>query len=333
MPTRSSHSQIILTNFIYSTRTYFSMNPEMIERFVEWKDAEPSHEDWLEAGKIASTALAYGKDLIKPGVKVVDILDDIEKKIYELGGITAFPAQISANDTAAHFCPLANDEMLCEDQILCLDVGANVKGAIGDNAVTIDLSGKWTDLLKASRAAVEAVEKMLGPGIALSEVGKTIQETIQGFGFSPVKNLSGHGLGPWNIHTDPSVPNFDNNNPQQLKPGMYIAVEPFATNGKGMIHEGGHPTLFSVVRKKPIRGPIARNVLNEVLKFNGLPFTTRWLTPKFSEGQVRLAFRELLGVGILHEYPPLIEDNNGMVSQAENSFFIDENSAVRLTKH
>ena len=44
-----------------------------------------------KAGKIAAEALHYGKDLVKHGAKVVDVIDEIEKKITQLGGGFAFP--------------------------------------------------------------------------------------------------------------------------------------------------------------------------------------------------------------------------------------------------
>jgi methionyl aminopeptidase len=59
---------------------------------------------YIDAGKIAAEALHYGKSLIVKGAKVIEILDAVEKKIEELGGKLAFPAQISVNEFAAHSC-------------------------------------------------------------------------------------------------------------------------------------------------------------------------------------------------------------------------------------
>ena len=36
------------------------------------------------------------------------------------------------------------------------------------------------------------------------------------------------------------------------------------------------------------------------------------------------ALNQLKLLKVLHEYPPLVEKGNGMVSQAENSFIIDD---------
>ena len=99
-------------------------------------------EDYLKAGKIAAEALKYGASLIKPGASWIKVADKIEKKIIDLGGGIAFPAQMSLNDVAAHFIPGLGEDILFKDEVICLDVGAHVNGSIADNACTIDLSGK-----------------------------------------------------------------------------------------------------------------------------------------------------------------------------------------------
>ncbi|MBU0616061.1 MAG: type II methionyl aminopeptidase, partial [Nanoarchaeota archaeon] len=61
------------------------------------------------------------------------------------------------------------------------------------------------------------------------------------------------------------------------------------------------------------------------------PFTTRWLTKNHSEAQVRFALNKLKQLEVLKEYPPLVERQNGLVSQAEHSLYIGENVEI-LTK-
>jgi methionyl aminopeptidase len=190
---------------------------------------EPTNEDWIKAGKIAAETLEHGRLMIKKGNKLVDVCDACDKKIYELGAIPAFPSQISCNDIAAHFCPEENDETVFDEQLASLDVGACLNGAIGDNAVTVDLSGKYSDLVKASRDALNNALKTVKVGATLGEIGKAIQESIESYGFSPIRNLSGHGLASYNIHDKPSIPNFDTGDDTQLEEGMHIAIEPFAT--------------------------------------------------------------------------------------------------------
>lgn len=287
-------------------------------------------DNYIKAGKIAAESLKYGSTLIKKDVRVVDVLDQIEEKVVELGGLPAFPAQISLNHVAAHFCPEQDDDTSFGDDVVCLDVGVHVEGFIGDNAMTIDLSGKHSDLVDASREALNNVMKIIKPGTALGEIGKTIQETISSKGFAAVKNLSGHGLGQYQQHTAPSVPNYDTGDDTELEPGMAFAVEPFASSGAGLVQDSGNATVFTLQNQKPVRNMISRQVLKEIDSFSGLPFTTRWLT-KTLGNKAKFGLRELEQLEIVHAYPPLADQNKGLVSQAEHTFVIDDEGKVHVT--
>ena len=293
---------------------------------------EKTLESYRKAGKIAAQALEYAKSLVKPGVKLLEVCEKTEEKIKELGGEIAFPAQISLNDTAAHFCPDEDDENVFKDEVVCIDVGVHINGFIGDNAATVDLSGKNEELVKASREALNNALKIIKPGITLGEIGKTIHETITKYGFSPVRNLSGHGLDEYNIHTKPTIPNYDNGDATVLEEGMIIAIEPFASAGAGVVYESSNPTVFQLSGKKPVRNIITRQVIKEIAKYNNLPFCRRWLTKKFGTPKVNFALRELKQLGILREYPPLIDEAHRLVSQAEHSLIITKDGCEVLTK-
>jgi methionyl aminopeptidase len=211
-----------------------------------------------------------------------------------------------------------------EDQLIKIDIGTCYNGAIGDTAYTVDLSGQHSELVKASREALDNVCRMIGIGVTLGEIGRTIQETIMSHGFVPVKNLSGHGLGNYSVHEPPSIPNINTGDKTELKKGQTIAIEPFATTGAGMIKESSNPMIFSQVGKRPVRNMFARDAMKQIGKYKGLPFASRWLEKKMGEGRTRLALRELLQVDNIKAYPPLPEVHKGMVSQAEHSFIIGE---------
>lgn len=285
-------------------------------------------EDLKKAGRIAAQALQYGGSLIKPGASLLEVVKKIEDKIIELGGDMAFPAQISCDHIAAHFCPEADDDIIFENQVACLDVGVHINGNIGDNALTVDLSGQNTELVKASREAVNNAIKIIRPGIQIGEIGKTIQETIESLGFSPIRNLSGHGLGHYGIHTKPSIPNFDTGDKTELVEDMVIAIEPFATDGAGMIYESDKASIFMLRDPKPTRNPFGREIIKEIKRLKGLPFTTRWLTDKMHVAKVNSGLKELIANGSLMSFPPLVDKNKGLVSQAENSLLVKEKPII-----
>jgi len=285
-------------------------------------------QSYLKTGKIANRVLQYGKSLIKPGAKIIEILDKIERRIIELNGQIAFPAQISLNEVAAHSCSDLNDQTVLEDQVVKLDLGVHIDGYIADTALTVDLSQKYSDLVKASREALNNTLNLVAPGTTLAEIGKTIHEVITSYGFSPIRNLSGHGLGHYDIHTPPSIPNFNNGNNTELEEDDVIAIEPFASTGAGIVQESSPATVFTLTQERPIRDPITRNILKEIRTYQGLPFAKRWLERKFTTPKTNFALRTLIKNDCLQEHSPLIDQSRGIVSQAEHSIIVQEKSIV-----
>ncbi len=287
--------------------------------------------DFIKAGEIAREVRAFGRNLIKPGASYNQVVDQINAKITSLGAIPAFPPQIALNDVAAHYLPDPEEDIAFSNEVIKLDIGVCYNGAIGDCATTVDLSGKHQGLVDAAEAALAEVEKNIKVGISLGEIGRIIENTIMARGYKPVRNLSGHGLGKYIIHTNPIIPNYDNGSAIQLKPGMTFAIEPFATTGAGMIYETDHPAIFSLVAQRPVENDLARELLARIKKFNGLPFAIHNLLGDLTLIEVKMGLGELLNKGIIYGYGPLLEKEKGMVAQAENSFLIDEKGNVLVT--
>lgn len=285
-------------------------------------------ENWEKAGKIAKECLELGKSLVKVDASLLEVAEEIEKKIFDLGGKTAFPVNLSINEIAAHDTPGINDERVFKKgDLVKIDIGVCVDGAIGDTAATVDL-GNNKELVKASEGGLKEAIKIVKLGVGLNEIGKVIEETIKKFGFNPIKNLSGHGLDLYKVHSGFNVPNYDNGDESELEEG-YIAIEPFATNGGGKITEGKPSGIYRIERLKSTRNIIARNLLKFLSEeYKTLPFAKRWLKDKKG---FEFALSALEKEGILYQYPLLVESSNGMVSQAEHSLFVGEKVKV-LTK-
>jgi len=290
---------------------------------------EETLNNYLKAGKIAAQALDFGIGMTKSGTKILDIAEQIEARIVELGGQPAFPVNISFDDTAAHYTPIPNDDIVLDQQVVKLDVGVHVDGCVGgDTARTVDLSGKYTDLVKASQDALAAALKIVQIGTPLGEIGNEIEMAIESNGFKPVRNLSGHGIGEWTVHTGISVPNYDTKDTTPLEKGMTIAIEPFASDGAGLIQEKGNPFIHSITQYKPVRNIVTRQVIKKIQPYQYLPFANRWLTKDFPAFKVNVALRDLSHLGLLKSYAPLVDKANGMISQAEHSVYVDDKVIV-----
>lgn len=290
-----------------------------------------SKEDWIKAGEIASGAREYGKKICKEGITYLELANKIEEKIIELGGKVGFPVDVSVNSIAAHASPFPDETSIIQKgDVVKLDIGSHVNGYVADTACTIEVgTSKHEKLIKASEEALNNAIKICKIGTKLGEIGKIIQDTIVKFGFSPIKNLSGHGVAQWEIHTYPTVPNYDNKDPTELKKGMVIAIEPFATTGRGMIKDGKKCGVYGLVNLKPVRDMNARKLIEYIQnEFKTLPFHVRHLT-KFSNASYLL--RLLEKEGILMQYTQLPDVDGGIVSQTEHTIYIDD-ECVLLTK-
>lgn len=279
-------------------------------------------EDWKKAGIIAGTARDYGCSLVKKGAKILDVANAIEQKIFDLGGELAFPVNISFDKVAAHDGAFPNDDRVFDKNVVKIDVGAHVNGAIGDTASTVDLTGEYKDLLQASRDALNAALEIVRPGAEIGKIGATIQEVITQKGFAPIRNLAGHGLKEYEVHASPSIPNTATGNKNTLKEGQIIAIEPFATTGDGLIQEAGIASIFSQASTNPVRDKFARKLLAEIKGFNNLPFSSRHLTGSYA--QIRMGLLHLKRAGTVREHPPLVEVAGGMVSQAEHTMIVQD---------
>ncbi|MGV8162562.1 MAG: type II methionyl aminopeptidase [Candidatus Nanoarchaeia archaeon] len=284
-------------------------------------------ESYMQAGRINFEALNLGERLSKPESSMTEILDQIEEYIKSKGAWPAFPAQMSINNVAAHFCPAGTDTILKQGDVIKLDVGVSVNGYIADSARTIDL-GDNKELVMASRDALNAALAVVKTGVEIGEIGEAIHEAITKRGFTPIKNLSGHGLGRFQVHASPSIPNIATGMKTILKENQVIAIEPFATNGVGIVYESGAPTVFSLLKEKQLRSPSSRKILQDIKKYEGLPFTNRWLIPTYGVAATQLALREMMQAGILHAHPPLLEKGKGLVAQSEHSVIVRDKPII-----
>jgi methionyl aminopeptidase len=287
------------------------------------------------SGRISATALRHGRSLVKPGAKIADIALAIEQVIHDLGGKPAFPAQLSRNHIAAHYCSPPDDAtVLLPDDIVKLDCGTQVDGYVTDNAVTVDLrDGDDSLLVAASRMALDNAISAMGPGASLTEVGRQIESTIKALGFNPIYNLTGHGVARFTIHCAPTLPNYPDPKAARLRPNMTVACEPFACDGRGYIEVQGPAEVFMLRRDIRPKDNVAAEIIRAVGVTEGLPFARRQLLPALGTPQkVDEALKTLRKKGLIDEYPPLCEKRGIRVAQTEHTIFIGETGAEVMTR-
>ncbi len=287
--------------------------------------------DLRKAGKIAVEAREFSLRFVKKNMLLLEIAEKIELKIEELGGKPAFPVNLSINDMAAHYTP-GFDDTNTASGLLKVDIGVQINGWIADTAFSINLEKNEINkkLIETAEKALENAINFIKKDTALGIIGSVIQESIEQNGFQPVKNLSGHEIAQWKVHAGVTVPNVDNKSPIKLSDGIY-AIEPFVTNGQGVVYDGKPSGIYRFEEKKPIRDSFARRVFQFIQdEYKTLPFCQRWIVKKFG-ARALLTLHFLEQQGILHQYPQLIEKAHGIVAQAEHTILIDDGKIEVIT--
>lgn len=284
-------------------------------------------DSYREAGEILVETMTEAREMIEPGVTQLEVAEYAEDAIRESGAGLAFPVNISINEAASHATPARDDDTEFGDEMVCLDIGVHVDGYIADAAVTVDFTDN-TELVEASEQALEAAVDAVGPGVEVGAVGAEIESVITGYGYTPVLNLSGHGVEQYDAHTGPNIPNRAVERSIELAVGDVVAIEPFATDGSGKVGEGATEEIYEQVDDGTVRDRRAREVLEEIEAFDDLPFAARWLEGSRTE----MALRRLKRADLIKGYPVLKEDDGQLVSQAEHTLIVTEDGCEVTTE-
>lgn len=290
-------------------------------------------DSFRKAGRIASECREWAKENIRPGVTIRYVLETIEARIRERGGEPGFPAQSSRNFIAAHYCSSPEDEQAYEEgDCVKVDIGVHVDGYVADTAASVDLSSdrRWTPLIESAKNALSAAILTVRDGVQVGDIGAAIERTITKAGYQPVRNLTGHGLGRWKVHTAPQIPNYGERGGGSLRAGMVFAIEPFASTGRGYIREAGKAEVFMLVRPPVKAKALDRTVLDAIQGWRGLPIARRYFNHLDREA-VEDTLAKLARQGSLVRYPPLVEDEGVMVAQYEHSIYLGESGVEVLT--
>ena len=205
-----------------------------------------------EAGRIVAKVLGLMGEMVAPGVTTAELNEAALALIKENNGIptflgytplgmTPYPGCICASidEEVVHGIP--GPRKLKVGEIISIDVGVTYKGYVGDAARTFpvgNVSEEKQKLLDATRESLEAVQKMMKPGICVRDISWCVQNSVEPNGFSLVRDYTGHGVGH-EMHLPPQVPNFVGSRHAlqtvPLESGVVLAVEP-------MVNLGTHKT-------------------------------------------------------------------------------------------
>ena len=213
-----------------------------------------------ESSLLVGKTLGKVAKLIKPGVKTIEldrIAEEFIRDNYALPGFkgyNGFPNTlcISINEQVVHGIP--GNRVLIEGDIASIDCGVIKNAYWGDSAYSFSVGeiNKEIELLmkRTKESLYNGIENAVA-GKRIGDIGFAIQNYVERYGYSVVRDLVGHGLGS-NLHEKPEIPNFGKRGSgMKLKEGMVIAIEPMINLGKKEVVQESDGWTIRTADKKP----------------------------------------------------------------------------------
>ncbi len=269
------------------------------------------------------------------GKSYVELCDFVESSIKSLGATPAFPCNICANESAAHYTAEIDDQKTVpHNSLLKVDLGAHIDGCIADTAVTLCYNDELLDMAEATKSALNEALKVIKDGARTSDVGRVVESYASRRGYLPISNLSGHLLEKYTIHAGASVPNVWSPSFATFKQGKFYAVEPFFTtsDGSGIVVEGSSENIFALVARKNTKDQELNKFLEVVWNDRkNLPFAARWYESQFPKKKLLDIIARLVKMKLIHGYAELVEAKAQPVAQAEHTVAVNPNGFSILT--
>jgi len=193
-----------------------------------------------ENALIVSRTLAEVAKYIEPGVSTSELDRIAEDFLIEEGAIPGFKGYngfpntlcVSVNEEVVHGIP--GERVLKNGDIVSIDCGSIRKGYYGDSAYTFAVGEVAPDvlgLLKRTRESLFLGIEMAVAGKRVGDIGAGVQDYVESFGYSVVRELVGHGIGR-HLHEKPDIPNYGRQGQGvKLQEGLVICIEPMINLG------------------------------------------------------------------------------------------------------
>src|SRR3954469_853656 len=197
-------------------------------------------------GRLVALTIREMRAALAPGM-TTEQLDDVGAKFLRRHGARSAPQLtysfpgfncISVNDEVVHGVPGARK--LKAGDLVKIDVTAELDGYIADSAYTAIIPPGTSDannLVQCARAAFKRGVKVAKAGVRVAELGRAVEEEVNRWGYSVIREMCGHGVGRA-LHEKPSVPNFFSPfTGGTLEEGMVIALEPIIAQRPSPVYE------------------------------------------------------------------------------------------------
>ncbi len=198
-----------------------------------------------DACRLAAEILIRAGALVKPGITTDDINRFVHDETVKAGAYPSplnyhgFPKSVctSVNHVVCHGIP--GNYALKEGDIINIDVTCLLQGYHGDTSSTYAVGG----ISPKAKKLMDCAERCLEEGIAAAvpdrhfgDIGDSIQDLADEFGYGVVREFCGHGIGR-NFHEDPMVLHYrTKSRGDRIREGMVFTIEPMINEGSPAVY-------------------------------------------------------------------------------------------------
>ena len=180
-----------------------------------------------EAAKIADEAFNHIISFIRPGIKEVDVANELEFFMRKNGATSSsFDIIVASGYRSALPHGVASDKFIQKGELVTLDFGAYYKGYCSDITRTVAVGEPEDELKKIYDIVLEAQlrgMREIKAGMTGKEADALTRDYITEKGYSQYFGHStGHGIG-LDVHEGPAL---SYKSTTVLQPGMVVTVEP-----------------------------------------------------------------------------------------------------------
>lgn len=269
-------------------------------------------EGFERAGYIAKKTKKQLSKIINPNVSLLKIAKFIESQASP-----AFPCNLCLNNVVSFYTPNKCEKTsITEDDLLKIDFGFKVHDCPVDTAITVSFSHR--ELIDACKEALDKALEIIKPGVEIREISAKIQEVIENYGFKTFEGIHGHGISKGTLHSFLDIPNVRNESREKIKKGQILAIEVFASDGKGKLTAIKEARIYKFIK------PVEKSTLFD--KYRYYPFTERWINNLEREEVARY-----IKLGKLYPYPILVEKSGARVAQFEETIVVTRRGHRILT--
>lgn len=191
-------------------------------------------------GAAAASILAEVGAMVAPGVTTAELDDACHELCL---AAEAYPSPLNYRGFPKSLCTSVN-EVIChgipdsrpiaDGDIVNLDVTIFREGVHGDTNRTFragEVDAVSNELIQVTWEATMAGISTVRPGSRINEIGRAIEERVDGTGFGVVTTFVGHGIGT-EFHSNLVIPHYyDRRADTVLQEGMTFTVEPMISIG------------------------------------------------------------------------------------------------------